>query len=238
LETTASPKERIWLAPPRRWTLTAIFWQQARVSGPLAIAVAAAILMASVIFACYASVYTPGQAMEALVATSFASWAAVGLFVAIVGGMAVFMDDLNPRLHAFWRSRPVSVDQWFAVKFFTGLLLPLVILPLPALGALVIALLAGVELPDDAGEAARMAAGFLMAQIGVFCAAVLMIVLVRQAAYAAILTVAAAGLFMAALELLAPGLSGLQAAIACGLAAATAAVLAWTALRNDWGWAP
>ena len=33
-----------------------------------------------------------------------------GSFVAIVAGIGVFMDDLRPGLHTFWRSRPINVE--------------------------------------------------------------------------------------------------------------------------------
>jgi ABC-type transport system involved in multi-copper enzyme maturation permease subunit len=228
--------EKSWLAPPRRSPATAIVWKQARTSAPFALAIAGAILVTALTFACYAAWRGYGDALEVLVASSLTAWAIVGMFVAIVAGIAVFIDDLEPRLHTFWRSRAVSVDQWFVLKFFTGLLIPMLILPLPALTSVAVYVAAGERLPADMIEGVSQGGVYLLLQIGLYATAVLAITLLRQAVYAAIGTIAAVGLFLALLQVIWPAMSIGGAAAAGMCAAAAAAALAWAALRNDWGW--
>jgi hypothetical protein len=235
----ASPVvEKSWLAPPRRGTWTAIIWQQARMTAPLAVALGGAVLLTAVIFACYAELHERNVAIQVLLVASFGAWAAVGLCAAVPAGIAVFLEDLQPRLLSFWRSRPVNVDQWFAAKFFTGLLIPTLILPLPALASLLLFLAAGEPLPNDGDEIVRTAAGFLVAHIGLYCTSVLMIILVRQAAYAAILSLAAVGLFIAGMQFVAPYASGASVAWAAVVVTIAVTALAWLALRKNWGWSP
>jgi ABC-type transport system involved in multi-copper enzyme maturation permease subunit len=236
---TSPVVQKSWLAPPRPGPLSAMIWQQARLSAPLAAALAIAILVTSAIFAGYANRHDEGNvAIEVLFISSCGAWAATGLCAAIPAGIAVFLEDLQPRMHSFWRSRPVSVDQWFLVKFLTGLLLPVLILPLPVIATFVLFVASGEPLPPDFRGLLEAGVGFLIAHIGLFCTAVLMIILVRQAAYAAILTVAAAGLFLSGIHFIAP--RGTEYSVAAAAVVATVAVtaLAWLALRKDWGWSP
>jgi hypothetical protein len=231
--------DKAWLAPPRRGPLSAMIWQQARMSAPLAIALAGAILFAAVIFACYADLQDERhEAVQVLFVSSCAAWAATGFFAAIPAGVAVFLEDLQPRMHSFWRSRPVSIDDWFVVKFLTGLLLPMLILPLPVLVTFVVFLASGEPLPPDFDGMLAAGVGFLIAHVALFCTSVLMIILVRQAAYAAILAVAAAGLFLAGVYFIAPGASETTVAVAAVAATLAVTALAWVALRKDWGWSP
>ena len=43
-----------------------------------------------------------------------------GVLVALVVGIGTFVADLQPQRLAFWRSRPISVSQWFWIKFVTS----------------------------------------------------------------------------------------------------------------------
>jgi hypothetical protein len=197
------------------------------------------IIASAIAFALYSAWIGEAYPLGVLVVASVAVWAACGFFVSIVAGIGVFMEDMQGRLHEFWRSQPVNVNQWFLVKFFCGLVITLVILALPPL------LIAGTafvlnphtELPSNGvQEALTFVKYTLLAQIGVYCAAVLSIVLVRQAAYAAILAIAGVGMFLASLERVTPTDFGNVAWTASLVTALGAAVLAWIAVRKDWGW--
>jgi hypothetical protein len=76
----------------------------------------------------------------------------------------------------------------------------------------------------------------LMAQACIYSVAGLAMVLVRQAIYAAILTIAAVGVFLAAMEYVADGNPWPLTLFGGVGASAASAVLAWVAVRRDWGW--
>ncbi len=44
----------------------------------------------------------------------------------------MFTAELEPRLVAFWRSRPIDPVAWFRIKFVTGALITLIFIDLPA----------------------------------------------------------------------------------------------------------
>jgi ABC-type transport system involved in multi-copper enzyme maturation permease subunit len=232
--------EKSWLGPPRSRPLTALIWKQARESLPLAALAAGLILIVAVVLASYVARNQREEAMPVFVATSLAGWAVAGFFVSIVAGVGVFMDEMQPRLHAFWRSRPVSIDQWFLVKFVTGLAITVLTLAVPPLLAAGVALVAQMDLPQSSALSELFATGrnILIGHVALYCAAVLGIVLVRQAAYAAILTVAAAGVLLASLDYFLPELAFSRVLVIVFAAAIAAAIAAWMAVRKDWGWSP
>jgi hypothetical protein len=230
--------EKSWLAPPRRGPIAAIVWKQTRESGPLAILGAAMTVAATLVIAGY-HLWNNGDDVDGvMIITTVTGWAWVGLFVSLVAGIGLFMDDLQPRLHAFWRSRPIGVGQWFGVKFIVGAVTTLATLAVPPILVLTIAALAGLRLDNHermVGELFDFAPTMISVQLELFCLGVAAIILVRQAAYAAILALAAAGLVMATgarLELF--GDSRLLTTM--WIASAAAIVIAWIAVRNDWGW--
>jgi hypothetical protein len=233
-ESAPARTEIAWLGPPRRRPLSAILWKQARESAPLAALGALVIVASAAAFGLYAAWAEEVDPIGIVAVASVVAWAGCGFFVSIVAGIGVFMEDMQGRLHEFWRSRPVNVDQWFLVKFVAGLVITLAILALPPL------LIAGAalvwtprsELPaDNFQEVARFVQYALLLQFGVYCTAVLAIVLVRQAAYAAILALAAVGLSLPSLDN-----SGSIVWTAPAVASFGAAILAWLAVRKDWGW--
>jgi hypothetical protein len=228
---------RAWLGSPRSRPFTAILWKQWRESAPLAALAAAAVVAAAIVFASYNAWKNEPEALTIVVAASTACWGAVGIFVAVVAGIGVFMDDMHPRLHAFWRSRPVDVNQWFIVKFAAGMAITMVILAAPPFLIGALALLMDAELPPDAAhDLKEFALAMLMAQACIYSVAGLAMVLVRQAIYAAILTIAAVGVFLAATDYVADGNPWPLTLFGGVAAAAASAVLAWVAVRRDWGW--
>jgi hypothetical protein len=52
----------------------------------------------------------------------------VGMLWAAVVGSGLYAAELDPRLGAFWRSRPISSDMWFWCKFIVGLAAVLIVL--------------------------------------------------------------------------------------------------------------
>ena len=107
-----------WLAPPRRSQLTAIIWKQVHETGPLALLAATAVLvMASLAFWLNKERPIQNSFTEILVGITVF----VGFLVTVVTGQGVFLEDLKPKVSTFWRSRPINTTQWFFAKFFTGL---------------------------------------------------------------------------------------------------------------------
>lgn len=60
-------------------------------------------------------------------------WIMVGGLVSIVSGIGLWLDDLRPEIHSFWRSRPISPELWFAVKFASSVVITIATLALPSL---------------------------------------------------------------------------------------------------------
>ncbi|MBA3484507.1 MAG: hypothetical protein H0T51_22110 [Pirellulales bacterium] len=252
VERPAAPRDRHWLAPPLRSPLFAIAWKQLRESGPLAVLGATCIAAIAIfIYVAHFSLdraevsdLTPVDMFEGMAA----AWIIVGLMVATVAGVGVFMDDLKPGLYAFWRSRPINVDQWFAVKFIAGLLVTVVTLAIPLL--LVTAYL--LIVPDayaihhkvSINDAIRFVGVGLLAQSGLYSAAVAAIVLLRRPIHAAFASLAAAWVAgMAAVAAAAfadrrigqPN-HGLLAIFLVAIFTLAVIFLAWLAVRKNWGW--
>jgi ABC-type transport system involved in multi-copper enzyme maturation permease subunit len=232
--------QKAWLAPPRRSPLTAILWKQVRESALLAVAMAAAIAMAAAVGGIYSAWNGDDNPLGQMVAVSVAFWGVGGFTIAVVAGTGVFMEDFKPGLHTFWRSRPVDVNQWFAVKFFTGLVSTFVVIGAVPLAAIAVAKAFGAQLPPhDAGDILSYVRSIFFIQVGVYCVSVLMMVLIRHAAYAAVLTLMAVALFAASLEPFSrwwPSSFANLAAVMIVLAGGAAAIVARLALRKDWGW--
>jgi ABC-type transport system involved in multi-copper enzyme maturation permease subunit len=55
----------------------------------------------------------------------------LGGVLAVFVGVGTVVRDLNGRLEEFWRSRPVSVARWLAMKYFVGLAVVLASLAIP-----------------------------------------------------------------------------------------------------------
>jgi hypothetical protein len=239
----ATDLERSWLAPPRRSAAAAILWKQMRESTPLALLGAAATLAIGAIIALSHRAWD-GRAADPQELWSIACfvWGMVGMLVTIVAGIGLFMDDLKPGLHTFWRSRPINVNQWFWLKFFAGLTTTLILLiasPAAAGAALALCYDFADFLPNDRLRDLWLPlAGILVVQVGVFSAAVAAMTLLRQPLFAAVVTIGCFVLVMVgmeALDHLTP--HGWVLPVGFVLAAIAAPIaLAWAAVQNNWGW--
>jgi hypothetical protein len=235
-----------WLPPPRRTVLSAVAWKQFRESGPIvlcglagAVAITATIMIGSFygqrdtgVFADSGNVYTK----VALV---------VSFFIALVLGIGVCQTDMEPQLNTFWRTRPINPDSWFWTKFATCLMLLLAATYLPNM------ILAFLGVANASGEITASPYLLASAQIAIFASAVAITCLVRHAVYAAILTIPivypGAILVWGAIWISAhmsgqtfPAKNPLEiseAQFAWGflLSFFCSTLLAWLAMRNDWG---
>jgi ABC-type transport system involved in multi-copper enzyme maturation permease subunit len=233
------------LARPRRFALTAIAWKQARESGPVVIAGLVAIV-AIVSCYCLTAWYLVGNWVNETGFIYSQTATFFGFVIALVAGIGVALHDVGSRLNNFWRSRPIHPDLWFWAKFVTGLVIVLAAVYAP-IGLFAAAgdtsLNEGMKYPDALTIAA--------AQVAVFAAAVMVTCLVRQAVYAAILSIAVVylGILVTQAALVAARYTGLiywdrsywfqptPDEIMAGLLATfiVCAVVAWLAMRNDWG---
>jgi hypothetical protein len=236
------PVAAAWLGPPRRGPIRAILWKQFRETLPLAL-LGAAIILCLTLMVFQLTIRSYGREGSTIVVRetiqmSLAMWMAIGTFVSVVAGLGVLMDDLRPGLHAFWRSRPINVDGWFATKFVASLLSTIIVLALPPLCVTAYMALAHGEEADVASQIDQFV-GCLLIQIAAFCAAVAAMALVRQPVYAAILAFGAlAGIIVVSQWLRLTSYRSEEWLIVAGscLLAPVAAVAAWLAVRHDWGW--
>jgi hypothetical protein len=235
-----------WLPPPRRTALSATAWKQFRESGPIvlcglagAVAITTIIMMGSfygrrdtAVFADSGDVYTK----VALV---------VSFFIALVLGIGVCHADIEPQLNTFWRTRPINPDGWFWIKFATGLTLLLAATYLPNT---TLAFLGVAKISADMTANPYLLAS---AQIAIFASAVAITCLVRHAVYAAILTIPVIylGVVMIWVAMWAAAhlggqndwaknpleLTETQLAWGFLLTFFFSTLLAWLAMRNDWG---
>lgn len=100
--------ESIPLGKPRSSQWRALLWLQIRQSLPVCLVglclVPAIVLMSG------------GYAPD-----SFDSmYPTIGCVLALLIGVGTFVSELQPDLHAFWRSRPISPGSWFWFKFIGG----------------------------------------------------------------------------------------------------------------------
>jgi ABC-type transport system involved in multi-copper enzyme maturation permease subunit len=167
-------------------------------------------------------------------------WLTLGMFVAIVAGVGLFMDDLKPSLHTFWRSRPIPLGQWFGVKVTIGLASMLVILAVPTLAIASMLWSNLADAPARRQEILQMAILAPIVQACLFTVAAAAITLVRQPIYAAVLTIGVMLASVAAFEFVAfqwqLAANELKVVgVACLSLFAASLGLAWCAIRRDWG---
>lgn len=168
----------------------------------------------------------------------------LGTGIAMVVGVGTFVSEMQPNLLTFWRSRPVSVSQWFFAKYVTGVTAVLVVLLIPILSvALFLFLTRG-----DAASPDHFLWGLILwlwYLFFAFTASVCLTCLVRQAVYAGIFSLA----MILALVLVPIHCESLRwwyevqtagqyvAFSACvGTLTLALLLLAWQSVVRDWGW--
>jgi len=234
-----------WLGTPWRTPATAIAWKQFRESGPLVLAGLAGVIgiVALILAGNLEQFFSQPRFLAELFAGVSVS---LGFGVAMIVGIGICLNDVGPKLSTFWRSRPVNPDLWFWSKFLTGLavLLAAVYVPL-------VAIVLAVH-PNPHGVLFHPNAMIMpTAHLAIFAAAVAMTCLVRHAVYAAILSIPilylGIVLVWGSLRVAdavgwiesSPGklsqISTAQAAAGLVLSFVLCTLLAWLAMRYDWG---
>lgn len=164
-------------------------------------------------------------------------WIGMGLLFSTVLGAGVFLRDVEPGLNAFWRSRPINPQQWFWTKYLAGIGWWVIALGIPAAVCVVLNRDLLVESRDWAAWASVACGG-----LAIFASSAAAMCLVRQPVYACLLSMGAVfisvGIAMWKLQN-ADGLTAttVLAVLLVGITAAST-ILAWLALRCDWGWQP
>lgn len=111
---TASPRELgVPLATPWR----ALFWMQVRESLPMGTVGFSVVCLTTFVVD---SFYYP---------MGFCAF--VGSLLALLIGVGSFVHELEPKLHSFWRSRPISPAAWFWLKFAAGFFVLVALFDLP-----------------------------------------------------------------------------------------------------------
>jgi hypothetical protein len=183
-DATSSLQRSEFLTSPRRFAFTAIAWKQFRESSPVALAGLAAVVVISTCF-CVGSWYVDQRWVRDAKRIYGVTAVVFGFFIALVAGIGVALQDLGSPLNTFWRSRPIQPNLWFSIKFVTALLTVLAAVYVP-IGLFVATGEASIKDVMGSHDVPMIVAS----QVAVFAAAAMMTTLVRQAVYAAILSVA------------------------------------------------
>jgi ABC-type transport system involved in multi-copper enzyme maturation permease subunit len=243
-----------WLAPPRRSRLSAIAWKQFRESGPVVAAGVAGVAVI-VVFAIISGLLFAKDRVdwtEFFAGGFFFGCLYLGGFTTLVVGIGVFLRDLSPGLHTFWRSRPISPHAWFGVKYATGLTIVFIAFQLPILLYSFSASAGKIELFGGPPERVRVQLLAIAAFIYMFSIAVATTCLLRNAVYATVLSLLSmyGGIMVLVGAVFGYGwltsderaerwLEGPQSTplwLAMLIVASIfAATLGWLAIRYDWG---
>ncbi|MBX3412328.1 MAG: hypothetical protein KF708_06380 [Pirellulales bacterium] len=234
-----------WLRPPFASAWSAIAWKQFREAAPVAIAGLVGIL------AIFAVLWTNlwlewrlrateigrnqnhmGELVKYYVMMYAGVSVSIGMFIAAVAGIGVALNDTSPKLSNFWRSRPMNPDLWYWAKFGTGLLVLLTTLYLPVL------VLAAMFHPDGLlGLCESEHLIFPALQIALFASSLALTCLLRQAVYAAVLSIGVIYLGVLPTWFIWGTDPPYQAvAVSLVMTAGVMTVVGWLAMRNDWGW--
>jgi hypothetical protein len=230
--------------------VTAIAWKQFRETGTLAV-VAAICVVGACIVAVLMELHNQffqtqrSSPVDAELLTGIAI--AFGFGITMVAGIGTLLFDLRPGLNAFWRSRPINTHLWFWVKYVVALalLLPMTVLP-------VVIYANSRSWNGDTAARQTYILAMTAAYLAVFAAAAAMTGLVRQVVYAAILSVAFLYFGMASVWLAfvvaaqrggwkvelpsdPTDMSAFQMAFAMLINFVLGTLIAWLAVRYDWG---
>jgi ABC-type transport system involved in multi-copper enzyme maturation permease subunit len=246
-------------AKPRQSQLSAIAWKQFRESGPTAL-VGLAGAFAIAVVAAIVTRFSPASRNSAppedfaqlLGEVWFVASFYLGAITALVIGIGVFLRDLEPALHTFWRSRPIAPGRWYWTKFVSGLAVVGLAFQLPML-LLVFLAFCLYGRTDNYFDWALNAQGVSLATFtAVFAVAVAITCLVRHAVYAGILTIAATYLGALSVVMSVVVVHWLSThewskrmfdeptviwywTAGLALDAVVGALIGWLAVRNDWG---
>ena len=106
------------LFPPMSSRWRALLWLQLRQTIPVCITALAIVF----VFILVAPVYA-GRAVDV--------HPIIGCVLAILIGVGSYVSELDPKLHTFWRSRPISATSWFWFKYVGGLVALIGLFDLP-----------------------------------------------------------------------------------------------------------
>jgi hypothetical protein len=189
---------------------------------------------------------TGGMTTNQLLFMAAVVWMIVGVMVAVVAGVGVFLDDLSPGLNGFWRSRPIKIGQWFCVKYVVGLLVTIVTMAVPLMAVALYAWVASNDLSisnlRDHVEARHFALLGGIGQVVVYNCAIAAIVLLRRPIHAAFTAIAAAlltwvsSVVIAEINFRSAMSQGIVIFMIVGCSMLMTFVVAWLAMKNDWGW--
>lgn len=124
--------------------MVSLIWLEVRKSVPMALLG----LVLALLLACVED----SEATTLLGRVPHTIWIIGFLWSAIVG-TGVYSSEMNPQLGNFWRSRPIDLKTWFAIKFVVGLLAVVLVLDGFAIGC-------GWSLPRDAANIHRYGMGW------------------------------------------------------------------------------
>jgi hypothetical protein len=176
------PRSLLQFSSPHR----ALWWMQLRQTWPLGAAGLATVLGLSMVRLALSSGDPHHDDFVRYDAILYEWSIGVGALWAIVVAAPLFTAELEPKLAAFWRSRPIDPADWFRIKYLTGALTLLIFIDLPA---------AWLGQPLDTPKAESVVAYLACVpalHLAFYSLAVLIACLIRNAIYAGILTMGAA----------------------------------------------
>ncbi len=212
-------------AAPFKSPTTAIFWKQIRETGPLAIIAAGGVL--AIVTAIYWWQLSQGgqtRFSEMLTAVTLM----VGILVTMVAGIGVLLEDYAPGVENFWRSRPINLNAWFAIKYLAGFAILL-----SSFGAL---LIYASFLEDWQGitlDSIFLIVGMFLL---VYSMSLATFALLRQPIYTAILTFCGFLVSILIIDILTTPTQLMLATIYYAFFLIMLVSLAWQAVVRNWGW--
>jgi hypothetical protein len=224
----------VWLGPARRSPLTALLWKHARECAPIVLAGAIGAVGIAITVVCVEYQYDKTMSLLELTSGSvLVGFMTLGCCAGLVCGAGVLTSELEPRLFTFWRTRPISIDLWFAIAFLGGLALLLVVFGVPVV--LAYQFIMPENRQSEPAPSAVLAILVLSYVSGAFTAS-----FVRNAVYASLLGLGVMAGFGVMAAWFANEASEWIDAPAAWLGVATLAfsavlgVAAWVCVRNDW----
>jgi hypothetical protein len=227
----------VWLGPARRSSQSALLWKHTRECAPIVLAGAIGAVGLAVTTVCmqYTTRHDAIDLLELTSGSVLVGFMMLGCIAGLVCGAGVLTSELEPQLYTFWRTRPISIDLWFAIAFLGGLALLVIVFGIPIAIAYQFAVPA--ESHDEPPLSLALAILVLSYVSGAFTAS-----FVRNAVYASLLGLGVMGFaFTGVMYTLTRIIkdSGIDIPVAW-LGVATLAVsallglAAWVCVRNDW----